>query len=131
VAGAVIAVLAQAGGCCPDVRPRAVAVLSRCAAASSGGCCADGHSAHCPIAQQVTQGRDVGIRSYHPAHVGHTLLGSGPPGTRQHVRLRIDADHGAHPPGDRQGQLAGPAAEIHRDVGFGQLERPDQRVDDR
>ena len=60
----------------------------------------------------------------------HALLSGGPAGACQHVGLWVNVGNGAHPAGDRQGQLAGAAAEIDNDVDPGQPERVHHVIDD-
>jgi hypothetical protein len=51
-------------------------------------------------------------------------------GAAQHGGLGIHAEHGPHPAGQRQGQLAGAAAQVDHHVRGGQAEHAGQQVDD-
>ncbi len=82
-----------------------------------------------PVTEQRRQRRYVGVGPQYPGHIGDVLLGGGPAGAGQHVRFGVHPGHGTHPGGDRQGQLAGPAAKINHYVVTGKPERAGQLVD--
>jgi hypothetical protein len=90
---------------------------------------ADGDRPGAAVTEQRGQRGDVGVGPEQPARVPDPLFGGGTPGAGQHVQFGIHSGDGTHPAGDRQGELAGPAAKVDDDVFAGQAEHAGERVD--